>query len=129
MRNSSALAVMLTLAAATMAVTAPFSPAQAQGAFPTRPIDLIIPYAPGGGSGITGEVIKKIIANQGCPFTEAELKLKDFGELQKIAVLAKVSVDLADDFTGQAGASRANEGPKVPVMPSTARLPVTAAAK
>lgn len=64
MRNSSAFAVVLTLAAATMAVTAPFAPAQAQGAFPTRPIDLVIPYAPGGGSGITGEVIKKIIADE-----------------------------------------------------------------
>ncbi len=64
MRNSSAFAVVLTLAAATMAFTAPFAPAQAQGAFPTRPIDLVIPYAPGGGSGITGEVIKKIIADE-----------------------------------------------------------------
>ena len=74
-------------------------------------------------------VIKKIIANQGCPFTEAELKLKDLGELQKIAALAKVPFDLTEDFTGQAGAPRAHEGPKVPLMPSTARLPVTAAAK
>ena len=64
MKNCSGLAVVLTLAAATMAVTAPFAAAQAQRAFPTRPIELIIPYAPGGGSGITGEVIKKIISDE-----------------------------------------------------------------
>jgi putative tricarboxylic transport membrane protein len=32
--------------------------------FPTRPIELIIPYAPGGGSGITGEMMKKIITDE-----------------------------------------------------------------
>ena len=63
MRNSSRLAVVLTLAAATFTVSAQFSVAQAQRAFPTRPIELIIPYAPGGGSGITGEVMKKIISD------------------------------------------------------------------
>ena len=64
MRNASGLAVVLTLAAAAMAVTAQFAAAQEQRAFPTRPIELIIPYAPGGGSGITGEVIKKIISDE-----------------------------------------------------------------
>lgn len=64
MRNSSGLAVVLALAGVTMAATVSISPAHAQGAFPTRPIDLIIPYAPGGGSGITGEVIKKIISDE-----------------------------------------------------------------
>ena len=63
MRNLSALAFVVTLAAATLAVSAQFAPAQAQGAFPTRPIELIIPFAPGGGSGITGEVMKKIISD------------------------------------------------------------------
>ena len=63
MRNSSELAVALTFAAVTMAVSAQFSLAQAQRAFPTRPIELIIPYAPGGGSGITGEVMKKVISD------------------------------------------------------------------
>ncbi len=64
MRNSSGLAVVLTLAAAAMAATAQFSVAQEQRAFPTRPIELIVPFAPGGGSGITGEVIKKIISDE-----------------------------------------------------------------
>lgn len=63
MRNSSRLAVVFTLASATVTVSAQFSVAQAQRAFPTRPIELIIPYAPGGGSGITGEVMKKIISD------------------------------------------------------------------
>ena len=62
MKNCSGTVVVLTLAAAAMAVTAQF--AAAQGAFPTRPIELIIPYAPGGGSGITGEVIKKVISDE-----------------------------------------------------------------
>jgi len=65
-------------------------------------------------------VIKKIIANQGCPFTEAELKLKDFGELQKIAALAKVAVDLTLNYSGQLGVSVANPGDEIPTMPSTA---------
>jgi putative tricarboxylic transport membrane protein len=39
-------------------------PADAQGRFPNRPIELIIPYAPGGGSGITGEIMKKIITDE-----------------------------------------------------------------
>jgi putative tricarboxylic transport membrane protein len=39
------------------------APAAAQR-YPNRPIDLIIPYAPGGGSGITGEVMKKIITDE-----------------------------------------------------------------
>lgn len=63
MRNSSVSVVVLTLAAATMAVTAQFAAAQ-ERAFPTRPIELIVPFAPGGGSGITGEVIKKIISDE-----------------------------------------------------------------
>lgn len=64
MRHSSGLAVVLTLAATAMAVTPQFAFAQERSAFPTRPIELIIPYAPGGGSGITGEVIKKVISDE-----------------------------------------------------------------
>ncbi len=63
MRNSSVSAAVLTLAAATMAVAAQLAAAQ-ERAFPTRPIELIVPFAPGGGSGITGEVIKKIISDE-----------------------------------------------------------------
>ena len=46
-----------------MAVAAQLAAAQ-ERAFPARPIELIVPFAPGGGSGITGEVIKKIIADE-----------------------------------------------------------------
>ncbi len=35
--------------------------AAAQRSYPSRPIELIVPYAPGGGSGITAEVMKKVI--------------------------------------------------------------------
>ncbi len=64
MRNSSESAVVLTLAAAALAVTAQFAVAQERRAYPTRPIELIVPYAPGGGSGITAEVMKKIISDE-----------------------------------------------------------------
>ena len=64
MRNSSGLAVVFTLAAAALAASAQFAAAQEARAFPTRPIELIVPFAPGGGSGITGEVIKKIITDE-----------------------------------------------------------------
>lgn len=63
MRSFSRLTVVLTLAAAAISMTVPFSAAQ-ERRFPTRPIELIIPYAPGGGSGITGEVIKKVITDE-----------------------------------------------------------------
>ena len=63
MKSSPALAVGLTLAAAAMSITAPAAAAQ-ERRFPTRPIELIVPFAPGGGSGITGEVIKKAITDE-----------------------------------------------------------------
>ncbi|MGZ5125866.1 MAG: Bug family tripartite tricarboxylate transporter substrate binding protein [Burkholderiales bacterium] len=63
MSNSFRFAAALTLAAASMVATTQFADAQDRR-FPTRPIELIIPYAPGGGSGITGEVMKKIITDE-----------------------------------------------------------------
>lgn len=63
MSKSSAFVVSLTLAAVALAVTARLVDAQ-ERRFPNRPIELIIPYAPGGGSGITGEVMKKIITDE-----------------------------------------------------------------
>jgi len=38
--------------------------ALAQRTFPNRPIELVVPYSPGGGSGITGEMMKKIITEE-----------------------------------------------------------------
>jgi putative tricarboxylic transport membrane protein len=38
--------------------------AYAGAAFPDRPIELIVPFAPGGGSGITGELMKKIVTDE-----------------------------------------------------------------
>lgn len=46
--------------AAALAVQAPVAVA----AFPERPIELIVPFAPGGGSGITGELMKKIVTDE-----------------------------------------------------------------
>jgi len=37
--------------------------AQKKPAFPTRPIELIVPYSPGGGSGVTSETMKKIVSD------------------------------------------------------------------
>lgn len=51
-----------TLAAASIA--APGLATAQDKRFPVRPIELIIPYAPGGGSGITGEMMKKIITDE-----------------------------------------------------------------
>ena len=53
--------VVLTLAAAAFAASVVTS---AQAAFPDRPIELIVPFAPGGGSGITGELMKKIVTDE-----------------------------------------------------------------
>jgi hypothetical protein len=47
--------------AAAAAATIPAAQAQQ---FPNRPIELIVPYAAGGGSGITAEVMKKIITEE-----------------------------------------------------------------
>lgn len=62
MSKFSASVMGLTLAVAACAL-APQA-VHAQGKFPNRPIELIVPYAPGGGSGITGEVMKKIITDE-----------------------------------------------------------------
>jgi putative tricarboxylic transport membrane protein len=48
------------LAAVALSIQAPFAAA----AFPDRPIELIVPFAPGGGSGITGELMKKIVTEE-----------------------------------------------------------------
>lgn len=61
MRNPSAWLLALGFATAALTVTAP--PAEAQR-FPSRPMELIVPFAPGGGSGITAEVMKKIIGDE-----------------------------------------------------------------
>lgn len=61
MTKHSGLVVGFAFAAAALAVTA--QSAGAQG-FPNRPIELIVPFAPGGGSGITGELMKKIVTDE-----------------------------------------------------------------
>ena len=63
MRNFTGSAAVLGFVAAVMVASVQFAAAQ-ERAFPTRPIELIVPYAPGGGSGITGEVMKKIIVDE-----------------------------------------------------------------
>ncbi len=40
------------------------SDVHAQRSFPNRPIELVVPFSPGGGSGITGEMMKKIISDE-----------------------------------------------------------------
>lgn len=50
----------LTVAATILAAGAPSAHA---ASFPDRPIELIVPFAPGGGSGITAELMKKIITD------------------------------------------------------------------
>jgi hypothetical protein len=65
-------------------------------------------------------LIAKITANTACPWTKEELELKDFGELQKVAAAAKIDFDPTVDYSGQAGSTLANQGSKVPPMPSTA---------
>ena len=46
------------------AVALASAPSPARAAFPDRPIELIVPFAPGGGSGITGELMKKIVTDE-----------------------------------------------------------------
>lgn len=52
----------IALVTATLAVGTPH--AYAQKKFPSRPIELIVPFAPGGGSGITAEIMKKVITDE-----------------------------------------------------------------
>lgn len=53
------LAAGVACAAVALSLTA----APVSAAFPDRPIDLIVPFAPGGGSGITAELMKTIITD------------------------------------------------------------------
>ena len=53
---------VLALAASFAASALTLTPSLA--AFPDRPIELIVPFAPGGGSGITGELMKKIVTDE-----------------------------------------------------------------
>jgi len=46
------------------APTQPLAAKAAAPAFPTRPIEFVVPYTPGGGSGITAETINKIIQEE-----------------------------------------------------------------
>ena len=57
MKKRLGTAVAFTVAAAAFAAT----PSSASAAFPDRPIDLIVPFSPGGGSSITAELMKKIV--------------------------------------------------------------------
>lgn len=51
-------------AASIAALGALSADALAQRSFPNRPIELVVPFSPGGGSGITGEMMKKIISDE-----------------------------------------------------------------
>jgi len=57
MKKRPGVVVGLTVAAAAFAVAA----SSANAAFPDRPIELIVPFSPGGGSSITAELMKKIV--------------------------------------------------------------------
>ncbi len=63
MSRSPRLAVLFALATIFFALAPQLADAQDRR-FPTRPIELIVPFAPGGGSGITGEMMKKIISEE-----------------------------------------------------------------
>ena len=54
------VAFRIAVVAAALVFQAPLAGA----AFPDRPIELIVPFAPGGGSGITGELMKKIVTDE-----------------------------------------------------------------
>lgn len=47
----------LTIALTALALTAVFSPVQAEDTFPSKPIQIIVPWAPGGGSDISARIV------------------------------------------------------------------------
>lgn len=63
MKKSHSLTI-LSVVAVLMLVTIGSAIAQDRSSFPNRPIELIIPYSPGGGSGITGETMRKIVSDE-----------------------------------------------------------------
>lgn len=50
------------------------------------------------------EIVKELVANKRCDFTEEQLRAKDVAELEQLAKLANVSVD----YSGQGGAPATN---------------------
>ncbi len=63
MKRSFRLVLFLMVAAGMVVATYQIADAQKKSAFPTRPIELIVPYSPGGGSGVTGETMKKVVSD------------------------------------------------------------------
>ena len=59
------------------------------------------------------EIVKELVANKRCKFTEEELKVKDVAELEQLAELANVEVD----FTGRVGAPATAELEGMPMPP------------
>ncbi len=63
MKRSFRLALFLMVAVGMVVATYQIADAQKKSAFPTRPIELIVPYSPGGGSGVTAETMKKVVSD------------------------------------------------------------------
>lgn len=59
------------------------------------------------------EIVKELVANKRCKFTEEQLKAKDVTELEQLAELANVEVD----FTGRVGAPANAEPEGMPMPP------------
>lgn len=59
-------------------------------------------------------LVRELVANKRCKFTEEQLKAKDVAELEQLAELANVAVD----FTGRTGAPATAE-PEAMTMPPT----------
>ena len=59
-------------------------------------------------------LVKELVANKRCKFTEEQLKAKDVSELEQLAELANVSVD----FSGRVGSPATTEPEAMPMPPT-----------
>ncbi len=82
------------LAGAGMAITLAATPALADE-YPTRSVEFIVPWAPGGGS----DVLMRIVANNVGPYLGAEMPVINIGGVGGTVGLAEASDRAADGYT------------------------------
>lgn len=88
------MTVLRSMAGAGLAVAMTLQPVLAQD-YPTRPVEFIVPWAPGGGS----DILMRIIANNIAPYLGTEMPVINIGGVGGTVGLAEAAQRPADGYT------------------------------